>query len=217
MPFRLAFLLLVAIPPSLLHLADAQEAQSTSTAGRWEVVEFKFKLPNEVDQPFAVEFGAVFQHSEGDRLQIPGFFNGDGRWLLRFCPDKLGEWSYTTYSSEPELAGKTGGIEVIENQRTWQHGPIEVSASDPQRFVYADGSPYFLMAFELDWLFALDAENDDEIPRTREIVSTVADSGFNQLVMNVFAYNAPWGEKDKIRAEHNFAKPRVYPFDPPNG
>ena len=213
MTLRLAVLLLIYIIPPCFHpIAGAQESRPSCTAGKWEVVELRFQTQTGHKQPFEVEFGAVLQHADGDRLQIPGCFDGGKKWLLRFCPNKIGTWNYSTYSSMPELAGKVGSIQVVENHRDWQHGPIEVSAATPQRFSYADGSPYFLMAFELDWLFALDAENEEGIPRTRQLISCVADHGFNQIVMNVFAYNAPWGEKEKILPEHNFAKPNVYPF-----
>ncbi|MEL6105592.1 MAG: DUF5060 domain-containing protein [Planctomycetota bacterium] len=192
------------------HSAD--EHSSEATVQRWEVYEAGLEAKRDVKNPFDEEFGAVFRHADGDRISVPGCFDGGRRWLLRFCPEKLGRWSYVTYSSVGELSGRVGQVNVVENNRDWQHGPITISSKDPRRFAYSDGSPYFLMAFELDWLFALDGENEDDIPRSRELVSAVADHGFNQIVMNIFAYDAPWGEKKKIRPEHDFARPRVYPF-----
>ncbi|MEM9659798.1 MAG: DUF5060 domain-containing protein, partial [Planctomycetota bacterium] len=204
MTFDLARLpLFVAVSLCLPLTVDAEPSHAPSTAQRWEVVEWSFLAPSKPSRPFAVEFGAVLTHPDGDSQVIPGFFDGGRRWRLRFCPHKIGDWSYTTYSSTPELAGRKGRVEVVENRREWQHGPIETSASSPQRFVYADGAPYFLMAFELDWLFALDAENEHDVPRSRELVSAVADHGFNQIVMNVYAYDATWGEREKMLPEHN--------------
>ncbi|MEM7783384.1 MAG: DUF4038 domain-containing protein, partial [Planctomycetota bacterium] len=127
-------------------------------------------------------------------------------------PPKTGNWKYVTFSSLADLTGNAGQLTVVENLHPWQHGPIEISKDNPQRFVYADGPPYQLMAFELDWLFALDAENENDIPRSRKLISTVAEHGFNQIVMNVYAYDATWGEKDKIAPEYNFAKPKIFPF-----
>ncbi len=199
---------LLSLPP----ISIAQDYVSTISAERWQVIELRFQAEEQVDNPFDVELGALFEHAGGDRIRIPGCFDGNGQWLVRFCPQKVGPWRYSTYSSAIELAGKSGAIDVSENQQAGQHGPITISPKNPRRFAYADGTPYFLMAFELDWLFALDAENEEDIPRSRELVSTIADHGFNQIVMNVYAYNAPWGEKDKILPEHNFAGPNVYPF-----
>ncbi|MEM6470737.1 MAG: DUF5060 domain-containing protein [Planctomycetota bacterium] len=179
---------------------------------RWEVAEFDFKTDLVPADPFEVDFGAVFQHPEGELQRVPGFYNGEADWRLRFCPEKTGQWEFTTYSSLPELTGRKGKINVVSNSREWQKGPIQISPKNRQRFQYADGSPYFVMAFELDWLFALDAENADGTPLAHELASTVADYGFNQVVMNVYAYDATWGEKTKIAPDHNFAKPTVFPF-----
>ena len=193
-------------------------SSATQTATRWQIAQLSFETTQPTEHPFDEEFGAVFTNTDGSRLQVAGFYNGDSTWLLRFCAPNAGEWNYQTFSSLPELAGQTGKLTVSENQRG--HGPVQISSENRQKFVYADGTPYFLMAFELDWLFALDADNPDDIPRTRQIVETVASSGFNQIVMNVFAYDADWGEQDAIPNGQNFARPRAFPFggsnDAPN-
>ena len=195
-----------------LALISAFVSASLLAVEQWEVVDIDFEIDRVVKAPFEVEFGAVFRHEGGDARTIPGFYNGDSKWTLRFCPPEAGKWTYRTFSLTGALAGREGSLSVTPNTRDWQRGPIAISESNPQRFVYADGSPYFCMAFELDWLFALDAENPNDIPRTRKIVAEVADHGFNQIVMNVFAYDANWGERDKIEPEHDFAEPTVFPF-----
>ncbi len=179
---------------------------------KWQVIDIPFSVKQESAHPFEEAFGAVFTHEKGTSLRIPGFYNGDKEWVLRFCPPEEGVWEYLVFSSLSELAGKKGQVRVKPNTRVWQKGPIRISEDNPQQFTYADGSPYFLLAFELDWLFALDAENPEDIPLTRNLVRDVANHGFNQIVMNVFAYDAGWGQRDKARPEHLFAKPRVFPF-----
>ncbi|MEM6768637.1 MAG: DUF4038 domain-containing protein, partial [Bacteroidota bacterium] len=79
-------------------------------------------------------------------------------------------------------------------------------------FTYADGTPYYLMAYELDWLFALDWQNQEDIPKSKQIINTISSRGFNQVVMNVYAYDANWGERDKIDPRYDYAKPTVFPF-----
>lgn len=179
---------------------------------KWDVIEFSFALSDIPDKPFDVEFGAVFQKEDGIDMRIPGFYNGDNTWVLRFCAPETGTWKYTTYASLQELAGKTGEVQVTENTKEWQNGSVVIDPQHPQKFMYADGSPYFMMAFELDWLFALDAENPTDIPKTRNLIGEVRDNAFNQVVMNVYSYDAPWGEKDKIDPKNNYAKPKVFPF-----
>ena len=188
------------------------DEMTTQNTQRWEVMEFSFAAEAPATDPFMVEFGAVFSHTNGTTFRIPGFYDGDDRWKIRFCPPETGEWDCVTFSTLRELAGRTSKLSVSENTSERRRGPIVISQSNRQRFTYADGTPYPLMAFELDWLFALDAENPDDIPQTRQIVAEVAKHGFNQIVMNVFAYDAVFGEKDKIRPQNNFAQPRVFPF-----
>lgn len=198
---------------ALLCIAFAFAVSNIADAGqRWEVVELSFDATDPPTAPFEVEFGAVFQHDDGQSIRVPGFYNGGTTWLIRFCAPLAGTWTYTTSSSRTELAGQTGSVAVDENAQSKQHGPIGIDPGNRQRFQYADGSPYFVMAFELDWLFALDADNSDDIPQTKQIISTVRQHGFNQIVMNVFAYDAKWGEKDKVLPANNFAKPSAFPF-----
>jgi len=181
-------------------------------AKRWDVVELSFTTTCVPEYPFNVQFGAVFTHPDGESMQVPGFYNGDQNFLIRFCPPTTGSWTFDTYASIPDLAGRKGVVSVTDHPSSGQHGPIRVSGTDPQAFEYADGTPYFLIAFELDWLFALDAENPDDIPLTRGIVKDIADNGFNQIVMNVFAYDAGWGERNKALPQHRFDRPNVFPF-----
>lgn len=187
-------------------------AAETYSCAKWQVLDITIKSKKQVNQPLEAVFGAYFIHSSGTSMQVPGFYNDQNTWILRFCPELEGSWTYTTYSSLSQLAGNEGSIEVSPSTKSDEHGPLTISAKDKSKFVYADGSPYFLMAFELDWLFALDHDNPDDIPKTRQMVSQLVDNGFNQVVMNVYAYDASWGDRESIQPEYNFAEPEVYPF-----
>ena len=200
---------LVALACCFLATSAVGGAQNF-VAEKWEVLEIVLDGGGDkIDQPFRVELRAVFRSGGGEQMEIPGFYDGSGNWKIRFSLPEAGEWTYETLSSLPSLAGKTGSVKVSEKGG---NGPIGVSKDEPQKLVYADGKPYPLLAFELDWLFALDAENPDGIPRARRIVDKVAAEGFNQIVLNVFAYDAKFGEKDKIHPSHDFSKPKAFPF-----
>ncbi|MFZ9746699.1 MAG: DUF4038 domain-containing protein, partial [Opitutaceae bacterium] len=93
-----------------------------------------------------------------------------------------------------------------------QRGPVTIAAHAKQRFAYADGTRYFPIAFECDWLFALDAKNRAGIPKTRELADTIARHGFNQVVMNVYAYDVTWPSDPKLRPEYDYARPGYSPF-----
>lgn len=36
------------------------------------------------------------------------------------------------------------------------HGPVRVDPANPHHFRYADGTPYFLLGYEINWLWAFD-------------------------------------------------------------
>ncbi len=197
---------------AVILLAGPELYAGEARCERWQVTDIPFTARNEVNDPLAVTFGARMIHEAGNVMDIPGFFNGERTWIIRFCPPEEGRWSYITYSSQPGLSGIGGTITVGPTSKEDEHGPVSVCRKDPRKFIYADGTPYFLMAFEMDWLFALDHDNPDDIPRTKQITSHLVENGFNHVVMNVYAYDASWGDRGSINPGHNFARPGIFPF-----
>jgi len=90
--------------------------------------------------PFTeVSFSARFQHR--NRLLEPeGFYDGEGRYIIRLMPDEQGEWRYVTKSSVPELNGVEGSFECTA-ARQGIHGPVQVA--NTYHFAYADGRRHF--------------------------------------------------------------------------
>ncbi len=179
---------------------------------QWEVIEISLHTSAEDFNPFTTEFGATFVHEDGEKVKVPGFYNDDDDWLIRFSPALTGQWTFSTYAAIPALDRKSGTITVSQNMQANKHGAVKVHPEHAQRFIYEDGTSYFPLAFELDWLFALDAENSSDIPRTRQMINHLAAYKFNKVIMNVYAYEANWGEKDKIDEAYNFARPTAFPF-----
>ncbi|HEV7347567.1 DUF5060 domain-containing protein [Telluribacter sp.] len=180
---------------------------------RWKVQDISFKVKKlPPGSPFDITFGATFRGPGQTSLRIPGFYNDNGEWVVRFSPTAEGEWTYETYSSLAELTGKSGKLTATPNRNSNQHGAVRVDPKDPRKFVYEDGTPYFSLAFELDWLFALDYGNKDDIPRTRQITGAIRDNGFNQVVMNVYAYGVNWSTAQNVPAEYEYKKPGYSPF-----
>jgi hypothetical protein len=109
------------------------------------------------------------------------------------------------------LEGKSGNLDAAA-ARDGRKGGVVIDSRAPRQFRYENGDSYYPIAFECDWLFALDAENPRDIPNTRKFVDTLADNGFNQVVMNVFAYDVNWKKDEQLIAEHEYGSPRVFPF-----
>ena len=183
----------------------------TCTGPRWGVVDISFDGPEDLPDPFAVEFGALLSGPDGAWLRVPGFYDGGRRFVLRFSPPTVGVWTFETFSNLTALAGHRGTVEGT-TPAAGMHGPIIRHPQYADRLAYADGTPYFLLAFEADWLCLLDCENRGDLARARTLVAQIAAAGFNQVVMNVYAYDVPWPKDPALKPEHEFAAPSTFPF-----
>jgi hypothetical protein len=153
---------------------------------------------------------AEFSGPNGEILQIPGFYNGKDQFIIRFSPNSTGKWHYETISSIPDLAGRQGVIQCTEH--TTIKGGMKIDPANPKRFITQDGSPYFLLAFEFDWLFALDLDNPEDFPRSRNLISKIAENGFNHIVMNVYADDVVWTKDPTLPGKYDFGRPLMFPF-----
>ena len=58
------------------------------------------------ERPQMVDTAVIW--AEIDRQRIEGFYEGDGRYRIRFAPKEAKRWKYTIVSDVPELNGKSG-------------------------------------------------------------------------------------------------------------
>lgn len=180
-------------------------------AQQWQVHTLSLKLSNTPQQPTDTPVTVSWTHEEDGELETPGFWNDNNEYLVRFAPPQPGQWSYEVNSPLAELDGVRGSIRVLPPESN-NHGGVIISEEAPTRFRHQDGTVYYPIAFECDWLFALDAENGDDTPTTRHFVDQLATNGFNQVVMNVFAYDVTWKKDDRLQAIHEYGSPNVFPF-----
>ncbi|UZO82290.1 DUF4038 domain-containing protein [Aquimarina sp. ERC-38] len=181
---------------------------------KWEVLDIVLTTKNKIKSPFTTAFTTMFTHEGGAQIEVPGFYNGDNTWIIRFSSALTGKWRFTTVSEIKELNGKTGKITVTASNSN-NHGAIVINKKNPQHFFYEDGTPYFLTAFECDWLYALDYHNDKNLPKTDHLLNLIKANGFNQIVMNVFSYDVSWKKDERLKKhpEHEFGAPKdIFPF-----
>ena len=105
--------------------------------------------------PFLVEVRAVLEGPDGRRTAVPGFYDGDGTWVVRVCPNERGTWRYTLESAVPALAGQQGELHCVASQNPRVHGALRVDPLHPHHFVYEDGERPFVLGYEANWLWAL--------------------------------------------------------------
>ena len=106
---------------------------------RWGVFELETRGPSSGNPFVEITFGARFNF--GNRtVSVPGFYDGDGVYCVRFSPDTLGHWAWETVSSDQSLAGLTGSFDCLP-AKPGNRGPV--GPAHRFHFQYADGTPYF--------------------------------------------------------------------------
>lgn len=125
-------------------------------------------------------------------LQVQGFFDGDDTWRARFACDVLGLWTWTAQSQDSGLAAAHGNVTCVANTVDNIHGTLGHDAAHPHHFMYADGTRYFMMGYECDWLFALGLEPDSTPIGLEPFLDTLRWGGYNHILMQVYANHSNW-------------------------
>ena len=181
----LAVLLFSAWSLSAAPAADAVE--------QWGIHEIELKGPTNGNPFLDVRFSAVFDNGVR-RVEVPGFYDGDGVYRLRFMPDTQGRWSYETKANRWELTGKTGEFSVTPPGKG-NHGPVRVH--NTYHFAYADGTPFKQIGTTIyNWI-----DTPDELQE--QTLKTVAASPFNKARMLITQQPTPY--------QNRFEPPR-WPF-----
>jgi len=204
-----AFLAMISL---LIPHSFAQARDAVVQAQRWEVVDIPFEMRGPLPKdPFSVDFSASFTAPDGKTLKVPGFYNGGKQYLIRFSGNEAGVWRYRTSSPVASLNGQAGTVRV--DGRAANRGPVVIDPAHPKRFRHASGAGHMLLAFELDWLFALDYHNDSALPKTQRIIDQVTANGFNHVVMNVYAYDVEWEKDAGLDPRHEYGGDEsMFPF-----
>lgn len=70
-------------------------------------------------------------------LQVGGFYDGEGRYMLRFLPPEAGRWTFTTRSTARSLDEISGELVVSDSANP---GPVRVS--EKFGFAHSSGAPF---------------------------------------------------------------------------
>lgn len=123
---------------------------SPARVGRHEVFEVALVSKAAYGNPFVdARARADFSGPERRQIRVAGFYDGGGTWRVRFVPGVTGAWRFTAVL---EGAGKTveaaGAFECVPSDR---RGFLRVSASNPYRFQYEDGTPFYPIGQQFGW------------------------------------------------------------------
>jgi hypothetical protein len=189
------------------------DEKSPLQISQWEVKDVVYRVARKIDNPLGKRVLAKVQGRDGIQ-NVPVFYNGDGEWVFRFSSSTVGTRSFVLESEVKELNGKRGEFRISANQKPSRHGGVVLNDKNRSRLFYEDGSHYFNLAFECDWLFALDYGQKN--PRkTRQLLSSIAENGFNQIVMNVYSYDVSWPKDERLKKYPEFeygGREDIFPF-----
>jgi hypothetical protein len=167
-----------------LHAAESVE--------QWGMFEVALRGPTNGNPFLDVRFAARFARGY-DSIEVPGFYDGEGWYRVRFMPGQQGLWTYETLSNVPQLDRQAGGFTVTKPS-PGNHGPVRVA--NTYHFAYADGSPYKPLGTTCyAWMHQPDALQ-------AQTLKTLAASPFNKLRFCVFPKRYSW----------NTNEPPMYPF-----
>jgi hypothetical protein len=113
------------------------------------MVELSFKSQKKYISPFnEIELNAIFTASDGTTVTVPGFWDGDNIWKIRYSSIKTGVHKYITKCSDTNNTGLhnlSGEIKIVRhkgNNRLLQRGPLQVAAKRTY-LEHSDGTPFF--------------------------------------------------------------------------
>jgi hypothetical protein len=177
------------------------------TVPRFHAHDYRLQSNTEHENPFLAAISADFEHDSGERLEgVPGFYDGDGTWVVRFAPTREGIWKGTTSSDDPELDGiALDSVACTPNPNAAVHGLLGVDPGASRRFAWADGTPFLLLGFEFDWMFAYHQAQPEEC---RQALDVLRERGFNYIVTNIYAHT---GFSDR-ESGHVYGPPSMYAF-----
>ncbi|WP_028548317.1 DUF5060 domain-containing protein [Paenibacillus sp. UNC451MF] len=160
---------------------------------QWGIFELKLDGPSEGNPFTDIAISACFKKG-ADEAVSEGFYDGGGKYRIRFMPQEEGEWTYTVSSNCPDMDGLTGRF-ICSGSESSNHGPVRVK--DNVHFQYADGTRYIPMGTTC-YVWHLQSVELQE-----ETLSTLKRSPFNKVRMCVFPKSYVF----------NNAEPQRYPFE----
>lgn len=187
---------------ALLFSIESLIAQNSYS--QFEVAEFEISLSDNGQNPFDRHPLARCEGPRGNEFSVPAYFTGDDGYTFRISFPEPGNWIVSSEETRDRW-------EVTVSSDPSTLGPIVIKEENPQHFYYANGESCFVLAFEADWLFALDLEVEG-LKRAETLLKDIKANGFNQVVMNVYAHDTRWANDPKLPAKYDFAQPKQWPY-----
>ncbi len=172
---------------------------------QWDLFEIVLDGPATGNPFMDVELTAQF-NSGIEAVTVPGFYDGDGIYRIRFSPLIQGTWKYLTESNIDELSGIEGKIKCIPPTGD-NHGPVKIV--NTFYLQYTDGTPFYgVGTTAYQWTSVKQSIQ-------AKTLETLAKAPFNKIRMCFFPKSyrygndtEPWANPfEKEGEENDFSKP----------
>jgi hypothetical protein len=173
---------------------------------KWGMAEIVLKGTDNGNPFTEVTLSAQFTNGS-NTVKVPGFYDGNGIYKIRFMPTVLGTWAYTTTSNSALLNNKKGTVQCKPNEDN-NHGPVRVF--NKHLFEYADGTPYYPFGTTC---YAWTHQPDSLQELT---LKTLSKGYFNKMRMCVMPKHYSWNNNEPILYPYEGTSKTNWDFSRPN-
>lgn len=172
-----------------------QESEIMLEVERRDVLELEFTSDTKYDNPFIdVVVDCTFTAPSKKMYIIPGFYDGENTWKIRFSPNETGWWSYKTLANLNYSSLITEGrFEVAEPDKPIR-GFLKTCPGKYWGLQYESGEPCFILGDTMYNIFGV-AYCDLNV---EGVLKRRAQQGFNLIRarLQVSPYHPPEGYSD---------------------
>ncbi len=185
--------IIISLIAAAALFAGCNQKTEDAIIAQWDIFEIALNGPVDGNPYMDVELNAVFELND-DKITVPGFYDGNGIYRIRFSPGTEGEWSYETESNADKLSGKKGKFSCIPATEE-NHGPLKIA--NTFFLEYVDGEPFYSIGTTAyQWTSVKQSIQE-------QTLATLENAPFNKIRMCVFPKSYIYG---------NETEPWAYPF-----
>ena len=157
---------------------------------RYHIVDLVLAPPDApaAGNPFDVPFAATFWGPEGQAFTIPGYYDAEAGYVVRFSPTVEGAWRYAVSSAAGFLDGVGGAVRCTPHDHPRLHGPLMVDPAYRHHFCFEDGTRCYLVGYEVNWLMMVD-QSPSDLTRIDALLDSIQGVGFNMVTVNAYAHH----------------------------
>ncbi len=172
--FWATWILVIAAAPSIAAAVDVP---------KWSTCDISLAAGASYSNGYASgpTLSATFTGPGGITEVVPGYWDGANSFKIRFTPTVVGDWSYTTTSSDSSLNNQVGNITATAAQ-SGDHGFLRIDPANTSTFIWDDGTHDFTWGQTYYDIVSHGLVNDS----WKTTVDTSAAHGMNKIILNVY-------------------------------